>query len=148
MNRDLDGLEMNDTNTKKLLKDFPEFFPSSNPLFSSRILVPFTLDCGDGWFKLIYQLCKDIKKVIDNTPKDPPSVTFIQIKEKFGTLRLYYAGGNDVIEKLIEEAEEKSAHICEVCGRRGSLSVSGGWYKTLCPYHRKKEGYEKVEEEE
>ena len=42
-----------------------------------------------------------------------------QIKEKFGGLRFYYAGGtgNDArIDELIAQAERVAAQTCELCG--------------------------------
>lgn len=57
-----------------------------------------------------------------------------QVKEKFGTLRFYMSSSNDKIEKLIDEAERKSAITCEECGEPGVLR-GGGWLKTLCDKH-------------
>lgn len=54
-----------------------------------------------------------------------------QVKEKYGTLRLYLTGyplGFDAIEC---EAEEKSKRVCELCGRSGKL-VGTNWLYTRC----------------
>lgn len=105
----------------------------------------FGFMCDDGWFKLIYNLCKDIQKVIDNTPDHSlDGFTVLEVKEKFGELRFYVGGFTDEIGDLIDEAERKSHHQCEICGKRGSMSVKGGWYRTVCPYHRRTRGYMKV----
>lgn len=58
-----------------------------------------------------------------------PSVA--QIKEKFGTLRLYFDNVNDYNQGVIDLAEVMSAEICEVCGERGK-SIGGRWVQTLC----------------
>lgn len=55
----------------------------------------------------------------------------IQVKEKFGELRFYVNYGSDKIYDLIEEAEEKSAEICEICGKPGKLN-EGNWLRTRC----------------
>ena len=39
--------------------------------------------------------------------------------------------GTEEMYDLIEEAETKSATICEDCGKPGKLR-SGGWIRTLC----------------
>lgn len=60
-----------------------------------------------------------------------PQVVAIQVKEKYGTLRFYYNGGDDYIDGVIDLAEYMSSKICEVCGSPGSLN-EGPWYKTTC----------------
>jgi hypothetical protein len=57
-----------------------------------------------------------------------------QIKEKFGTLRFYYDGGDDYIRGLDSMAESMSARICEDCGKPGKIA-KGGWVRTLCEEH-------------
>ena len=65
-------------------------------------------------------------------------VVAVQVKEKFGTLRFYYNGGDDYIDGLVSMAESMSAVTCEVCGNPGS-STTGGWIRTLCEEHKKEE---------
>ena len=67
-------------------------------------------------------------------------VVAIQVKEKFGTLRFYYNGGDDFINGLERMAESMSAVICEECGNPGK-SRSGGWIRTLCDKHATEKGY-------
>ena len=38
----------------------------------------------------------------------------------------------DEMSDLIEEAENKSAKICEICGEVGTLRKINGWYETIC----------------
>jgi len=102
-------------------------------------------NCDDGWMDLLYKLCKEIQRVIDNTPDHSlDGFSVMQVKEKFGELAFYAGGYNSEIGELIDKAERKSRHTCEICGKRGSLSVKGGWYRTVCPYHRRTRGYMKV----
>ena len=58
-------------------------------------------------------------------------VTLDQVKEKFGTLRFYYTGGDDYISGLVSMAESMSAVTCESCGHPGE-QTRGGWIKTNC----------------
>jgi hypothetical protein len=62
-----------------------------------------------------------------------------QVKEKFGTLRFYYYGGDDRIQGMVSLAESMSGVICEECGNRGEIR-EGGWYRTLCDQHHVKRG--------
>ena len=136
---------MNKRNSRKIMKDFPGLYPKHNPLYSSGIILPMTFDCDDGWFKLLYQISKDIQRVIDNQPDELlKDFAVLQVKEKFGELRFYVGSFNQEIGDLIKKAEEMSGQLCEICGKKGSMSVKGGWYKTVCPYHRKTEGYREI----
>jgi hypothetical protein len=61
-------------------------------------------------------------------------VVAVQIKEKFGTLRFYYNGGDKNISGMVRMAESMSAVTCEECGSPGKQR-SGGWIRTLCDHH-------------
>lgn len=61
-------------------------------------------------------------------------VSVLQVKEKFGTLRFYYAGGDDTVAGMVSMAETMSACTCEVCGNPGKIRRTG-WYQTLCDTH-------------
>jgi hypothetical protein len=63
-----------------------------------------------------------------------PQVTVDQVKEKFGTLRFYYTGGDEYISGLVAMAESMSGVTCEECGNPGKR-VGGGWVTTLCKEH-------------
>ncbi|UYQ73457.1 hypothetical protein OF122_06795 [Pelagibacterium flavum] len=61
----------------------------------------------------------------------------LQVKEKYGTLRIYYEAEPDVVDgldRIIEAAEHLSGHICEKCGAPGELRP-GGYVRTLCDEH-------------
>ena len=82
-------------------------------------------------------------------PESIPQVTLDQVKEKFGTLRFYYTGGDDVIDGMVRMAESMSGVTCEQCGNPGTTGGQG-WLVTLCETHRTareeknliKQGYE------
>ena len=67
-------------------------------------------------------------------PEPIPQVTLDQVKEKFGTLRFYFTGGDDYIRGLVSMAESMSGVTCETCGKPGT-STGGGWIKTVCKEH-------------
>ena len=90
--------------------------------------------CGDGWFNILDQLMGNIQHHIDWKNKKEevvPQVTLDQVKEKFGTLRFYYTGGDDVIDGMVTMAESMSGVTCEECGSPGKRG-GGGWITTLC----------------
>jgi hypothetical protein len=87
------------------------------------------LECGDGW----YTLLSDLGRALDGLP-----VSAVQVKEKFGTLRVYWSSEEDLseqtrafIDAVVGEAEQASGATCEECGSPGSM-VRGSWWRTLC----------------
>ena len=68
-------------------------------------------------------------------PESIPQVTLDQVKEKFGTLRFYYTGGDDEISGMVRMAESMSGVTCEECGNPGETKGQG-WVVTLCETHR------------
>jgi hypothetical protein len=94
-------------------------------------------ECGDGWFPILNQLMGNIQHHIDwknRTEEVVAQVTLDQVKEKFGTLRFYYTGGDDYISGLVSMAESMSGITCETCSKPGT-STGGGWIKTACLEH-------------
>lgn len=60
----------------------------------------------------------------------------VQIKQKFGTLRVYTSYYLAAVQAIIDTAERASASICEVCGGVGSRHVLHNWYHvTRCDAH-------------
>ena len=55
----------------------------------------------------------------------------LQVKEKFGKLRLHVNDASDAIRECIEVAKQESLRTCEVCGQAGKRREDG-WIKTLC----------------
>ena len=67
-------------------------------------------------------------------PEIVQQVVAVQVKEKFGTLRFYYSGGDEFVAGLVAMAESMSGVTCERCGTPGRLQ-GRGWIKTLCEQH-------------
>lgn len=99
------------------------------------------LECGNGWLILLDVLCYRIQEHIDwhnkylSAGEDPiAQVVAQQVKEKFGSLRFYYSGGDEYISGLVQEAEDMSGFICEDCGSSGvDIGTTKGWIQHLCP---------------
>ena len=91
-------------------------------------------DCGDGWFNILDQLMGNIQHHIDWKNKKEEvvaQVTLDQVKEKFGTLRFYYTGGDDVIDGMVRMAESMSGVTCEECSAPAKTH-GPGWIRTIC----------------
>ena len=92
----------------------------------------FGVECGKGWYKLL----EPIFEYVENYNKDKDDehkIVFTQIKEKWGTLRVYVNFGTDELYKLIDEAEDKSENVCEFCGTEENVGTKlSGWILTTC----------------
>lgn len=100
-------------------------------------LMVFGFECDDGWKDILWELCEKIEIELQTTLEVPEyPFRLLQVKEKYGTLRVYSNWETEKIGDLIREAEEKSSRTCEVCGAPGSRS-GDFWIKTLCEKHRK-----------
>ena len=98
------------------------------------------LNIGKGWWVIVESLCRGIQQYIDAVNKSKPDtveqVVVTQVKEKFGTLRFYYTGGDAYVDGMVRMAGTWSSHCCEECGDKGSMQNTG-WIKTLCERHKK-----------
>lgn len=155
-------------------KHYPKMFVKTD--FPMKSAIYFGLECGDGWFTLLDDLCYNIQYDIDHNwtyevPKYivklqrlsnrrkwvrkimgkhiekirnylidtnkikriyPQQVVVTQIKEKFGTLRFYYVGGNERIAGYISFAESLTSYICEACGTTMNVGSTNGWIRVIC----------------
>ena len=128
---------MRDDLDKQLCEKYPKIFANRHaPMMQTAMCWGF--EHGDGGYQIIDSLCGQIQHHIDWQHKQGnliPQVVAVQVKEKFGTLRFYYDGGDDYISGLVSMAESWSAVACEECGAPGTQN-SRGWIKTLCETHR------------
>ena len=56
----------------------------------------------------------------------------LEIKEKWGELRLYTNYHNDKIERIIKKYTTLSRNICILCGKPDTHMTYGGWYSPVC----------------
>jgi hypothetical protein len=88
---------------------------------------PCDFTCGLGWKQIVEDLCSKLDAA------RLPALRVIQVKEKFGNLRIYLQGGNDQVSTLVEEAEALCARTCESCGAPGTKRQDDR-ISTLCDY--------------
>jgi hypothetical protein len=82
---------------------------------------------GHGWYGLIDEAYDLL---------EPYEIEVVQVKEKFGQLRIYTgimtAEVADVLDEKIWAIEERSMSVCECCGQPSTLQSRGGWLKSIC----------------
>jgi len=102
--------------------------------------------CGSGWKNLIDSMLTSIQHHIDYTNRytDMPvdQIKIQHIIEKAGSLRVYYAGTNDIVDAMVSVTSEISKTICEISGVPGTTYAKDGWFKTLSPELATMLGYE------
>lgn len=127
---------------EELCAKYPKIFANRHGDMKETLMC-WGFECGDGWYKILDSLCRQIQSHIDwkNEQRDRfqrgngcTQVVAVQVKEKFGGLRFYYDGGDDAIDGMVRMAESWAANTCETCGESGTIR-HGGWIRTLCDRH-------------
>jgi len=113
---------MNQELKNKLFERFPkEWFPAD-------------ISIGDGWFQILYDLLAQWELFVKNFGE--PKFKILQIKQKFGGLRIYTNhGAEEIIRLTTNMAEKKSSITCEVCGSPG-IFREDGWLSVKCEQHK------------
>ena len=113
---------------RQLFKRFPKLF-TQRKLPMSQTCMCWLFECGDGWYNIINDLCHNLQGI-------NADIEFSQIKEKFGTLRVYYDNNGEYdtsnVDELIDYAEKASEDTCEYCGSMVGVTQTDGWIVTLC----------------
>ena len=112
-----------------LYTKYPKIFRQKD-LSMKETAMCWGIDCGDGWFMLLDNLCNCLQHSTDVNKH--PQIEAEQVKEKWGALR-FYANGDDFQQGMIQFAEYMSNYICEKCGTTDDVKQCGGSYiQTLC----------------
>ena len=87
-------------------------------------------EVSDHWVPIVEEMVRKLYAI-------DPAIEFLQIKEKFGQLRVYYRGsGNERVDEIIRQAEHECSYTCEVCGAKdATLTTVKGWIGVRCLRH-------------
>lgn len=89
------------------------------------------LEIPDGWYKLFFQMCADIKPILEKEGIID-DFYFLQCKEKFNTLRCYSNGvASQEVEDIINKYESMACYVCTQCGKPATC-VSTGYWASFC----------------
>jgi hypothetical protein len=143
-----------------LCERYPKIFANRHADMKTTAMC-WGFEHDDGWFNIIDRLCSNIQHHVDwshkdhawdikwnqEHPEEPRPVRGIisqvvadQVKEKFGALRFYYHGGDDIVDGMARMAESMSAVTCEQCGAPGRQR-GRGWIMTRCDEHAKEDDH-------
>jgi hypothetical protein len=117
---------------QRLVECWPSWFKVTGDPRETRMGDRFAH--GDGWFDIVWRLCKDLEPLVAEVEKAGRRFEVLQVKQKFGGLRFYVNHGTDAIRNLIEAAQLESVRTCELCGQTGSRR-DGDWIPAVCDEH-------------
>lgn len=82
------------------------------------------LEIPDGWYKLFFQMCDDIKPLLE---KEGILYDFylIQVKEKYNKLICYYNNAPKEVEDIISRYEMMARYVCVNCGKPAVFETTG-----------------------
>ena len=112
--------------TTELQDKLTEIFPWFHNIY---------IECGDGWQWIILDMCREIDDLYFDAGREV-DIEIVQIKEKFGSLRVYYShtefNGVFFIDEIIAKYELLSKKTCEFCGKDASIINEKGWLRCVC----------------
>ena len=157
---------------QKLIEKYPVLFKDVNEPVTKSCMA-FGCEFSDGWYKLLDELCEYITRLSNredllslnkehHTKENygfihlkRPTISFSQVKEKFGMMRIYWTGNGvdnweeicakvnqedrekalnkyyDEVQNAIDYVEFLSSKVCEGCGQPGKMNKDG-WIKVRC----------------
>ena len=122
---------------KKLVERYPFLLPRN--VWTDKIIPEYNYeftnydDIATGW-KIAFGefLLEDLREALVKT-NYLDKFRFTQIKEKYGSLRLYCNGAPEEVYDVLNRYEFISEYICIKCGNPHACVVDDyGWYLPLC----------------
>lgn len=111
-----------------LIERYPQLFDIDQPGYGLSDLSIWT---GPGWDGIIAALLEQLISI-----HLPSLFRMRQIKEDYGSLRVYHNGEvglcGSLVELFIAQARHRSVNTCEACEQPGSLADLAGRVFTRC----------------
>lgn len=110
----------------------------------------FGCECGDGWFEPLKKMTIQISFLNRAGIRDNVEIICEQLKEKYGTLRVYYRVSpidsckepinqgvyNNLVSDIVDNAEKECMSYCEICGKKeeknNPIVETSGWISYIC----------------
>ena len=127
-------LDMSPAHVLELLERYPSLYREAWTIPSNRAC-RFASDgfcIGDGWFGIVDRLSAKLSA--------DPNLRVWQIKEKYGSLRVYLCDLDtppdpkldQATDTALDKAVKESIRTCEVCGKPGILARRQRWISVRC----------------
>ncbi|MFZ2318674.1 MAG: hypothetical protein WAW12_02270 [Pseudomonas sp.] len=109
----------------------PNLYISAADLPAANLASNSRLYAGRGWLTLVHEAMI----IIDGSE-------IVAIREDAGGLRIELTFGTPEQRSMIRGIEQRSLHVCEICGVAGELRYDGlvngrpaGWHRARCEKH-------------
>ena len=119
---------------KGMIEQYPYLIPRN--VFSGKVSEDYDYSyiVGEyclpkGWFDLFLQMCEDIREPLERSGH-LNDFMFTQVKEKYGSMRLYNNGATSEVNEILDKYEFLSTQVCSECGKPATKMTVG----YICPY--------------
>ena len=120
------------------IESYTKFYAINNTKIPLRQYLSRSFIRGPKSFLRSIMLWRSTNKRRTGKFLDP--VVFDQVKEKYGTLTVYYHGGDGYIRALVDMVASFSSVTCEFCGTTKDTVLTSGWISVRCPACLAEEG--------
>ena len=92
-----------------------------------------------GWRDITIQFCESVNKLLEQEPEAKKELTILELKEKFGGIRIYFGPIEcshrfyDELLSLTRIFEMSSYATCTHCGKDADIVRLGHYTAVLCP---------------
>ena len=90
-----------------------------------------SLSIPSGWSKLFFQMCKDIKPILEKENM-LHNFYFLDIKEKYNELTCFSGNATPEVEQVLRKYKYISRFICTQCGQPAAYETSRGYIESFC----------------
>ena len=103
-------------------EEYEQLYNNFEHLFCSSF---WGFEIGPGWFEYIADFLVKFDRYMKEKQYNPEDYKIMQVKNKFGSLRIYLAGSDFYINSLIAETEANANDCCIICGKKalGSIGI-------------------------
>lgn len=115
-----------------MVKRYPLIFSDYNKPMSET-LIGFGCEVNRGWYNLLNSLFSELEGIakLQLEGGENNYIKLSQVKEKFGSLRIYTRNYNKQVQDIINRYEKQSGKTCESCGSHGEI-IGEGYVLCLC----------------
>ena len=129
---------MNEELVLLITNEFRQFFPGDYDEIPEC-----TFDCGDGWYRVLHELCAKLSLL---TLKPEFRITSVAVR--FGKMRIGTNRCSPAIDTFILDAENASEKICEICAGEAIMHCRDDRLMVRCRDCWSRNFYEETEVQE
>ena len=128
-------IKLNEAQVRELINRYPYLLPRN--VWTGKVVEDYDYsyilgqyELPWGWFRLFLLYCKNIRELLEKA-NYLNKFQFTEIKEKYGTMRLYDGGHPQDLDKITLDYEVYSGRICMKCGQPADYKARE-WTECFC----------------